>query len=249
MVQRSEEVLYIKTKGDAGSMGVDPVKSLLREIHVGLGERAKSSDVLRKIKRLQLKLVALTQQEVVVGVNCGISVSCVPNVPNLLASLDLPRPKPLKLVPDNVKADERVEGVSADRCRVGDQLPAVEVGEWGVEVHVPSRQLSCFECRLWRFLTHVDATLASTGRGRLRRPLPPLVDTAQASSKTALPARPAAGLNRIDRRSLCSLVLEELMVTIVVGLLLSLIAYLVGSAAAACCERAPDVLSTPPLAI
>jgi len=36
------------------------------------------------------------------------------------------------------------------------------------------------------------------------------------------------------------------MVTIVVELMSSLVAYLVGSAVAACCGRGPDVLSTPP---
>lgn len=38
------------------------------------------------------------------------------------------------------------------------------------------------------------------------------------------------------------------MVTLVVELMSSLVAYLVGSAVAACCGRGPDVLSTPPLA-
>lgn len=39
------------------------------------------------------------------------------------------------------------------------------------------------------------------------------------------------------------------MVTIVVELVSSLVAYLVSSAVAACCGRGPDVLSTPPLSI
>lgn len=63
-----------------------------------------------------------------------------------------------------------------------------------------------------------------------------------------LPTRPVTALNRMDTRLLCSHVSEELMVTIAVELMSSLVAHLVRVAVAACCGRSPGVLSTPPFA-
>lgn len=61
-----------------------------------------------------------------------------------------------------------------------------------------------------------------------------------------LPTRPVTALNRIDTRLLCSHVSEELMVTIAVELMSSLVAHVVRVAVAACCGRPLGVLSTPP---